>query len=200
MLASNGCTDTSMGGGTKVLRLEQNGCAGVLTDGRLRDFDELARYDFAAYCSGEATRWGGDHLTPFQANAPVVLQGVGVVPGQFVFADSPGAVLIPDGQIDEVLAEARKVEAVGCRLSRPDRPRAGRVNDHSASSPRRCSTRGAPFTCLRASLPLDCRCLLQTNLDRLRHRQRDTRVRKGAALCHDGHGAPARRRGCRAKM
>ena len=33
--------------------------AGVLTDGRLRDFDELAGYDFAAYCSGEATRWGG---------------------------------------------------------------------------------------------------------------------------------------------
>jgi regulator of RNase E activity RraA len=28
-----------------------------------------------------------------------------------VFADSSGAVLIPDGQIDEVLAEARKIEA-----------------------------------------------------------------------------------------
>jgi 4-hydroxy-4-methyl-2-oxoglutarate aldolase len=36
---------------------------------------------------------------------------VGEVPGQYVFADSSGAVLIPDGQIDEVLAEARKVEA-----------------------------------------------------------------------------------------
>jgi 4-hydroxy-4-methyl-2-oxoglutarate aldolase len=34
-----------------------------------------------------------------------------VVPGQYVFADSSGAVLIPDGHIDEVLAEARKVEA-----------------------------------------------------------------------------------------
>jgi 4-hydroxy-4-methyl-2-oxoglutarate aldolase len=111
VLASNGYTDTSMGGGTKLLRLHQNGCAGVLTDGRLRDFDELARYDFAAYCSGEATRWGGDQLTPFQANVPVVLQGVGVVPGQYVFADSSGAVLIPGGQIDEVLAEARNVEA-----------------------------------------------------------------------------------------
>jgi regulator of RNase E activity RraA len=42
VLASNGYTDTSMGGGTKLLRLHQNGCAGVLTDGRLRDFDELA--------------------------------------------------------------------------------------------------------------------------------------------------------------
>jgi regulator of RNase E activity RraA len=43
VLASNGYTDTSMGGGTKLLRLHQNGCAGVLTDGRLR----IAREDEA---------------------------------------------------------------------------------------------------------------------------------------------------------
>jgi 4-hydroxy-4-methyl-2-oxoglutarate aldolase len=111
VLASNGYTDTSMGGGTKLLRLHQNGCAGVLTDGRLRDFDELARYDFAAYCSGEATRWGGDRVTPFQANVPVVLDGVAAMPGQYVFADSSGAVVIPDGQIGEVLAKARQIQA-----------------------------------------------------------------------------------------
>ena len=111
VLASNGYTDISMGGGTKLLRLHEHGCAGVLTDGRLRDFDELARYDFASYCSGEATRWGGDSVTPFQANVPVVLQGVGVMPGSYVFADSSGAVVIPEAQIDEVLAEAHTVEA-----------------------------------------------------------------------------------------
>jgi AhpD family alkylhydroperoxidase len=82
----------------------------VITDGRLRDFDELARYDFAAYCSGEATKWGGDEVTPFQANVPVVLSGVGVIPGQYVFADSSGAVVIPDRQIDDVLAGARAVK------------------------------------------------------------------------------------------
>jgi 4-hydroxy-4-methyl-2-oxoglutarate aldolase len=111
VLASNGYTDTSMGGGTKLLRLQENECAGVITDGRLRDFDELARYDFAAYCSGEATRWGGDSVTPFQANVPVVLNGVGVMPGAYVFADSSGAVVIPNDQIDEVVAKAREVEA-----------------------------------------------------------------------------------------
>jgi 4-hydroxy-4-methyl-2-oxoglutarate aldolase len=111
VLASNGYTDTSMGGGTKLLRLHQNRCAGVITDGRLRDFDELARYDFASYCSGEATRWGGDRVTPFQANVPVVLGGVAVMPGQYVFADSSGAVVIPDGQIEDVLAKAREIEA-----------------------------------------------------------------------------------------
>jgi 4-hydroxy-4-methyl-2-oxoglutarate aldolase len=111
VLASNGYTNTSVGGGTKLLRLQENRCAGVLTDGRLRDFDELAGYDFASYCSGEATRWGGDSVTPFLANVPVVVGGVGVVPGQYVFADASGAVVIPDPEIDEVIEGARKVEA-----------------------------------------------------------------------------------------
>ena len=48
-------------------------------------------------------------MTPFQANVPVVLSGVGVMPGQYVFADSSGAVVIPDRQIDDVLAGARAV-------------------------------------------------------------------------------------------
>jgi len=111
VLASNGYTDVSVGGGTKLFRLQEHGLAGVLTDGRLRDFDELAGYDFAAYCSGEATRWGGDHVTPFQANVPVVLDRVGVIPGQYVYADSSGAVVIPERQLEEVLAEARRTVA-----------------------------------------------------------------------------------------
>ena len=111
VLASNGYTDVSMGGGTKLSRLQEHGCAGVLTDGRLRDFDELAGYDFACYCSGEATRWGGGEVTPLQANVPVVVAGVGVIPGHYVYADSAGAVLIPEAQLDEVLAEARRIES-----------------------------------------------------------------------------------------
>jgi 4-hydroxy-4-methyl-2-oxoglutarate aldolase len=111
VLASNGHPDVSVGGGTKLMRLQEHGCAGVLTDGRLRDFDELARYDFASYCSGEATRWGGDVVTPFQANVPVVVSGVGVMPGYYVYADSAGAVVIPDAQLEEVLAGARQIEA-----------------------------------------------------------------------------------------
>jgi 4-hydroxy-4-methyl-2-oxoglutarate aldolase len=111
VLASNGYPDTSLGGGTKLLRLQQNGCAGLLTDGRLRDFDELAEYDFAAYCSGETTRWGGDDVIPFLANVPVVVGRVGVIPGHYVFADSSGAVVIPAAKVEEVLELAFAVQA-----------------------------------------------------------------------------------------
>jgi regulator of RNase E activity RraA len=131
VLASNGYTDVSMGGGTKLSRLQKNGCAGILTDGRLRDFDELAKYDFAAYCSGEATKWGGGEVTPFQANVPVVVSGVGVMPGSYVFADSSGAVVIPDRQVGEVIEGARAVEAedegyrAEIRRERPPPPKRG---------------------------------------------------------------------------
>lgn len=111
VLASNGHTDVSLAGGTKLSRAHNHQLAGVLTDGRLRDFDQLATYDCAVYCSGEATHWGGAVVTPFQANVPVVLAGgVGVIPGSYVFADSSGAVIIPEQQIVEVLEGALAVQ------------------------------------------------------------------------------------------
>lgn len=110
VLASNGHPDVSLGGGTKMSRLQNHGLAGVLADGRLRDFEELRRYGFATYCKGEATRWGGDTVTPFQANVPVVLAGVGVMPGHYVYADSAGAVVIPADEVSNVLEEAARIE------------------------------------------------------------------------------------------
>ncbi|MGA8746589.1 MAG: RraA family protein [Solirubrobacterales bacterium] len=110
VLASNGYVDSSVGGGIKLSRLQDHGCAGLLTDGRLRDFGELAEYAFAAYCSGEATKWGGAEVTPFRANVPVVVSAVGVMPGQYVFADDSGAVVVPDVQIEDVLEGARSIK------------------------------------------------------------------------------------------
>jgi 4-hydroxy-4-methyl-2-oxoglutarate aldolase len=109
VLASNGHADTSLGGGTKLSRAHNHHLAGVLADGRLRDFDELAGYDFATYCHGEATRWGGDVVTPFQANVPVVVQGVGIYPGDYVYADHSGSAVIPAAEVREVLEGARAV-------------------------------------------------------------------------------------------
>lgn len=110
VLASNGHPAISVGGGTKLGRLEHYGLAGLLTDGRLRDFAELRNYRFAAYCSGETVHAGGQVITPWQANVPVVLDGVGIHPGQYVFADTAGAVVIPAPDIDDVLAGAEAVQ------------------------------------------------------------------------------------------
>lgn len=109
LLASNGHPGVSMAGGTKLSRLSDQGLAGVLTDGRLRDFEELAAEPYASWCSGEAVSWGGGEVTPYLANVPVVLGGVGVHPGQYVYCDSSGAVVIPEADIDGVLSVAHQI-------------------------------------------------------------------------------------------
>jgi regulator of RNase E activity RraA len=47
--------------------------------------------------------------SPFQANVPVVISGVGLRPGDFIYADSSGAVAIPQSEVREVLEEAVRV-------------------------------------------------------------------------------------------
>ena len=109
-MASNGYDTTSMAGGTKLSRLTRDGLAGVLTDGRLRDFDELVNEPFASWCSGEALQWGGGTVTPYLANVPVVVSGVGIHPGQYIFCDASGAVVIPEADVDAVLEVAHQIQ------------------------------------------------------------------------------------------
>jgi regulator of RNase E activity RraA len=111
VLSSGGYPDASHGGGTKLSRLQHSGAAGVLADGRLRDFDQLGDYTFATWCRGEATRWGGETVMPFAANVAVEVGGVCVIPGDYVYADASGAVVIPRASLQRVVDEALRVEA-----------------------------------------------------------------------------------------
>lgn len=115
VLSSGGYPDASHGGGTKLSRLQHTAVAGVLADGRLRDFAQLGDYAFATWCRGEATRWGGDTVMPFAANVAVEIGGVCMIPGDYVFVDASGAVVIPRESLERVIDEALSVEAEDAR-------------------------------------------------------------------------------------
>lgn len=117
VLSSGGYPDASHGGGTKLSRLDHHGLAGVLADGRLRDFDQLRDYRFSTWCRGEATRWGGDTVMPFAANVAVEVGGVCVTPGDYVYADATGGVVIPAGSLTRVIDEAQRIEAEDTRAA-----------------------------------------------------------------------------------
>lgn len=107
--ATYGHADASIGGGIKLSRLQNHGLAGLLTDGRVRDFDELQTYAFATWCRGPTPRWGTDMIMPFAADVPVSLAGVTIMPGDYVYADACGAVVIPRADIDQTLADAQRI-------------------------------------------------------------------------------------------
>ena len=110
VLGCGGYEDQALAGGKKVARIEAAGFTGLLTDGRLRDLEKIAGFDLVAYCGGETVRAAGDDVTPLAANVPVEIDGVGVLPGDWIYADGAGAVVIPAGDLDAVLEDAHLIE------------------------------------------------------------------------------------------
>jgi len=109
VMASNGHSDISLGGGTKLSRVRNHQLSGVLCDGRLRDFDELSSYDIAVYCKGETTRGGGNMIQPYLTDVPVTVDGVTIIPGDYIYADSTGAVVIPENDLEKILKLAHMI-------------------------------------------------------------------------------------------
>ncbi|MCX4419258.1 hypothetical protein [Streptomyces mirabilis] len=128
VLSSGGYPDVSHGGGTKLSRGDGHG-AGVLADGRLRDFDQLRGYSFATWCRGEAVPRGGDAVMSHDFGITVEISGVCVNPGDYVYMDNAGGVVIPSASLHRVTDIAEEVtaeEAVAAKsirveATRPDK-------------------------------------------------------------------------------
>ena len=117
VMSSSGHHDASLGGSTKLSRVTNHGLAGVLCDGRLRDFDELAEFSGAFYCRGEAIRAGGNVIQPYVSDVPVEVAGVTVVPGDIIYADETGGVVIPADAVEEILTSARMIKEMGTKMA-----------------------------------------------------------------------------------
>jgi 4-hydroxy-4-methyl-2-oxoglutarate aldolase len=111
VIDSAGEYDVSIGGGAKFSRLHNHGLAGLITDARIRDFNELAAFDPVFYCRGETVQAGTATLMPIAANVPVSLHGTTVLPDDYIYADASGVVIIPAGQVEQILTSAAEIDA-----------------------------------------------------------------------------------------
>lgn len=110
VLSSGGLPDAAVGGGKKLSRVTNLDMAGVLSDGRLRDFHELRAYGFATWCNGETTKASGGDVMPHAADVAVSIRGVTVFPGDMVYADRSGAVVMPAKDVAWCIEEAHRIE------------------------------------------------------------------------------------------
>ena len=98
-------------GSILLTRLEIRGCAGVVTDGGLRDADEIANLQMPSFCSKPSAP---TNLTKHQAldlNVPIGCGGVAVFPGDIAVGDGDGVIIIPAEMADEIAAEAKEMES-----------------------------------------------------------------------------------------
>ena len=85
-------------------RLKARGCAGIVTDGGLRDTDGIARTGLIAYHRRPCLPPGGIVHHPIDLNLPIACGGVAVYPGDVIVGDCDGVVAIPPDIVDAALA------------------------------------------------------------------------------------------------
>ena len=89
------------------------GCIGLVTDGTVRDLDEVRPIGFQFIAAGVAVSHVYAHLEDF--GKPVTIGSMRVQPGDLIHADKHGAIVIPPSHAREVLKAVLAVE----RYERP---------------------------------------------------------------------------------
>lgn len=117
--AAPGAEESAVVGGVRLARVAALGFAGVLTTARIRDFGEVG--DLVVYCRGETPVAGSSRSMPVATDVPLALDGATVVPGDFVYADAAGAIVVPAKDVDHVLALAAEIESADAERARKAR-------------------------------------------------------------------------------
>ncbi|MBC7235340.1 MAG: RraA family protein [Chloroflexi bacterium] len=80
--------------------------AGVVTDGFSRDYAEIVSLGFPVFCAGLSPYDSLGRLDAQERGIAVVVGGVRVRPGDLVYGDADGVVVVPQVAAEEVIARA----------------------------------------------------------------------------------------------
>jgi 4-hydroxy-4-methyl-2-oxoglutarate aldolase len=106
-----GATDCSAWGQILTKIGIPKGVRGAVIDGTSRDVDDIDKMDFTVFARGRHPGTMRGRLDMESVQKPVVCGGVTVNPGDLIFGDGDGIVVIPAEHIEEVLTHAEEVVA-----------------------------------------------------------------------------------------
>ena len=106
---NGGRLDTATWGEFHGYACKQHGVAGAIIDGATRDGPEIRASGFPTFVRGLSPISSKWDLKTASINEPVMLGAVAVNPGDIVFADETGIVVIPAAKLDLVLRKAIEI-------------------------------------------------------------------------------------------
>ena len=113
---NNGRMDATIWGDILTLVASRRGVSGTIIDGICRDTDRALELGYPIFARGNAMRSGKDRVMLEATQVPVNIGGVRVQPGDIIFADGDGVVIVPKEREDDVLSAAADIEAAEERI------------------------------------------------------------------------------------
>ena len=95
LMDSGGNRDVGLLGGNIVMRLVRRGVAAAVTDGAMRDIEEIVAAGMPVCCTNIASPASMAELMLAELGGPVSIGGVAVFPGDVIVGDAEGVCAIP---------------------------------------------------------------------------------------------------------
>ena len=110
VISSRGDRTAGTIGDILALRAQVRGAAGIVTDGAVRDSAAIEALDIPIYSAASHSAVLGRRHVPWESDVAVDCAGVLVEPGDIVFGDADGVVIVPPSVVSEVAAAAVEQE------------------------------------------------------------------------------------------
>ncbi|KAL3665817.1 hypothetical protein V7S43_009244 [Phytophthora oleae] len=101
---------TAVFGGLLATASKVRNLAGVVTDGRVRDLQDLSAMNFPAFATGTSVHGVYGSTTVAEVNRTVVVAGCVVRPNDIIRGDMSGVVVIPPERAQEIALRAEIIE------------------------------------------------------------------------------------------
>ncbi len=116
VIAARGDLSAAMWGGNMGIRARSVGVCAVVTDGTVRDLDEMDALGLAVFGQGCCSRQAYERYVTLSVGAPVIVGGVRISHDDILVGDGDGVVVIPSAQADEIAARAEAITAVEAQM------------------------------------------------------------------------------------
>jgi regulator of RNase E activity RraA len=110
-------TNTSVFGGNIANCGDVQGLAGIVTDGRCRDYGESSKLRMGVFCRGPTVRLPND-IEIVAQNVPITCGGAQVNPRDLIVADIDGVCVIPSLKIEQALTEIEDILEIEAEIGK----------------------------------------------------------------------------------
>ena len=110
VIEARGERGTGTVGDILALRAEVRGAAGIVTDGGIRDFTQVAALGLPSFSAGPHPAVLGRRHVPWETDTTIACGGTSVQPGDVIVGDDDGVVVIPPALVREVADAAVEQE------------------------------------------------------------------------------------------
>ena len=108
VISNQASPDVAVFGGITATEAKLKGLSGLVTDGKVRDIEEIRKLNFPVFARGTTPRVAGRGSLG-EVNVPIQCGGVVVEPGDIVVGDADGVVVIPRQKAPEILRLAQDI-------------------------------------------------------------------------------------------